>query len=105
MAVEVVLLGMPAIAEAAVVAVPDERLGERVAAVVRQRPGQPLPSAADVHTHFADQGIARQAWPEAIHQVDDFPGTSTGKVQKALLRKSIAAQMLMEKETGQGFWP
>ena len=80
MAVEVVLLGMPAIAEAAVVAVPDERLGERVAAVVRQRPGQALPSVADVHTHLADQGIARQTWPEVIHQVDDFPRTSTGKV-------------------------
>ena len=79
-----------AIAEAAVVAVPDERLGERVAAVVTQRSGHPLPSIAEVHTHFATQGAARQTWPEELHRVEDFPRTSTGKVQKALLRKSIA---------------
>jgi acyl-CoA synthetase len=90
MAVEEVLLGMPAVAEAAVVAAPDERLGERVAAVVRPHTGQPLPSVAEVHEHFAASGIGRQTWPEEIHRAEDFPRTSTGKVQKALLRKCIA---------------
>ena len=91
MAVEEVLLGMPAIAEAAVVvAAPDGRLGERVAAVLRLHTEQPLPTVADIHEHFAANGIARQTWPEEIHQAKDFPRTSTGKVQKTMLRKRIA---------------
>lgn len=90
LAVEEVLLAMPGIAEAAVVASPDERLGERVAAIVRLSPGRSLPSITEVHAYFAAQGVARQKWPEELHQMDDFPRTSTGKVQKALLRKNLA---------------
>ena len=59
-----------------------------------------LPLIADVQAHFAENGIARQTWPEEIHQVDDFPRTSTGKVQKALLRKNIAENRLSETSAG-----
>ncbi|CAN5704724.1 AMP-binding protein [soil metagenome] len=94
MAVEEVLLGMPQVAEAAMVAVADERLGERVAAVLLIQPGHSLPSLVEIRAFFGDQGVARQTWPEEIHEVDDFPRTSTGKVQKALLRLKIAADQL-----------
>ena len=93
LAVEEVLLGMAAIAEASVVAAPDDRLGERVAAVLRLKSGHALPSVAEVHAHFADRGVARQKWPEEIHEVEDFPRTSTGKVQKVLVRKKLAAEL------------
>ena len=62
--VEEVLLGMPGIAEAVVVAAPDAVLGERVAAVLRLKPGQTLPSLDDVRAHFGRHGVARQKWPE-----------------------------------------
>ena len=73
MAVEEVLLGMPAVAEAAVVAVPDERFGERVAAVLRIRPGHFMPSMERVRAHFESAGLARQKWPEELREVEDYP--------------------------------
>jgi acyl-CoA synthetase (AMP-forming)/AMP-acid ligase II len=90
--VEEVLLGMPAIAEAAVVAAPDERLGEHAAAVVRLKTGHPLPTLEQLREHFRAVGLAKQKWPEELHAVDDFPRTPSGKVQKYRLRQDIAAR-------------
>jgi acyl-CoA synthetase len=92
--VEEVLLSMPAIAEAVVVAAPDAGLGERVAAVLRLKPGHALPNLDDVRAHFADQGVARQKWPEVLLEVSDYPRTASGKVQKRLVRSSIAVGSL-----------
>ncbi|MGW1028939.1 AMP-binding protein [Streptomyces sp. NPDC002577] len=88
--VEEVLLAMEAVAEAAVVAAPDPRLGEHAAAVVRLRAGHGLPSMEEMRAHFQRAGLARQKWPEELHAVDDFPRTPSGKVKKFLLRKDIA---------------
>jgi acyl-CoA synthetase len=92
--VEEVLLAMPAIAEAVVVAAPDAGLGERVAAVLRLKPGQTLPSLDDVRAHFGQHGVARQKWPEVLLEVSDYPRTASGKVQKRLVRSSIAVGSL-----------
>ncbi|MFI5798134.1 AMP-binding protein [Streptomyces sp. NPDC051677] len=88
--VEEVLLGLPGVAEAAVVAAADARLGERVAAVLRMLPGWSTPSLAEVRLHFQRAGLARQKWPEQVHAVADFPRTPSGKVKKFALRDSIA---------------
>lgn len=92
--VEEVLLGMPAVAEAVVVAAPDDRLGERTAAVLRIREGQSMPSLDDVRAHFRAAGVATQKWPEELHRVpegEDFPRTASGKVQKYVIRQQVAA--------------
>lgn len=89
--VEEVLLTMPGIAEAVVVAAPDSRLGEHVAAVLRVRPGYAMPTLEQVRVHFERQGVARQKWPEELHEVDDYPRTASGKVQKRLVCKTIAS--------------
>ncbi len=89
--VEEVLLAMPAVAEAVVVAAPDERLGERAAAVLRVREGHDMPTLDDVREHFKAAGIAIQKWPEELHRVDDYPRTASGKVQKFLVRQNISA--------------
>ncbi|EHI12778.1 AMP-binding protein [Mycolicibacterium thermoresistibile] len=88
--VEEVLLGMPAVAEAVVVAAPDPRLGERTAAVVRVKPGHAMPTLDEVRDHFERTGVARQKWPEELHEVSDYPRTASGKVQKYRVRQSIA---------------
>ncbi len=88
-AVEEVLLTMPQVAEAVVVAAPDERFGERVVAVLRLRPGEVMPSREQVRAHFDAAGLARQKWPEELRQVDDFPRTASGKVQKYLVRQQV----------------
>jgi acyl-CoA synthetase (AMP-forming)/AMP-acid ligase II len=88
--VEEVLLAMPQVAEAVVVAAPDARLGERTAAVLRTKAGHAMPSLNDVRAHFERAGVARQKWPEELHQADDFPRTASGKVQKFRVRQDIS---------------
>jgi non-ribosomal peptide synthetase component E (peptide arylation enzyme) len=88
--VEELLLSMSAVAEAVVVAAPDARLGEHTAAVVRVKDGHQMPSLQEVRAHFESCGVARQKWPEELHEVADYPRTASGKVQKYLVRKSIA---------------
>ncbi|MDX3230360.1 AMP-binding protein [Streptomyces sp. ME19-01-6] len=97
--VEEVLLGLDGVAEAAVVAVPDPRLGERAAAVLRMLPGWSAPSLAEVRLHFGREGLARQKWPEVVHKVEDFPRTPSGKVKKFVLRKHIATPSMREYDS------
>ena len=87
--VEELLLGLDGVAEASVVATPDPRLGERAAAIVRARPGASAPTLDDVRAHLAAAGLAKQKWPEALHEVTDFPRTPSGKVQKFRLRQQL----------------
>ncbi|WP_046731357.1 AMP-binding protein [Streptomyces humi] len=90
--VEEVLLTMPGVAEAAVVAAPDARLGEHAAGFLRLLPGHPMPELAEMRAHFERAGLARQKWPEELHEVADFPRTASGKVQKFRLRQDIAVR-------------
>jgi acyl-CoA synthetase (AMP-forming)/AMP-acid ligase II len=87
--VEEVLLTMPGIAEVAVVAAPDARLGEHAAAVVRMLPGAQPPTLDEVRAHFAAKDLAKPKWPEEIITVADFPRTASGKVQKFRIRESL----------------
>lgn len=89
--VEEVLLSLPDVIEAIVVAAPDARLGERVAAVLRVRDGGTMPDLDQVRSHFESNGVARQKWPEELHLAQDFPRTASGKVQKFVIRQEIAA--------------
>ena len=77
--------------EVAVVAAPDRRLGEHAAAFVRLLPGAALPDLPALRAHLEAAGLARQKWPEALHLVEDFPRTPSGKVQKFLLREQLRA--------------
>ena len=79
---------MPGIADAAAVAVPDERLGERVKVFVEV--ADEVPSLADVQAHFAALGIAKQKTPEFVEGISVLPRNATGKVLKAALRGRTA---------------
>ena len=89
--VEEVLLTLPSVAEAAVVSAPDERLGEHAAAVLRLHPGHAMPTLDELREHFRASGIAKQKWPEELHEVTEFPRTASGKIQKFRVRGDIAA--------------
>ncbi|HEY6532779.1 MAG TPA: AMP-binding protein [Acidimicrobiales bacterium] len=89
--VEELLLRHPSVREAAVVAWPDERLGERVGAFVRLDTGSVL-TLADVQALFQDQGVARQKTPEHLVVVEEFPRTPAGKIVKAELRKDARSR-------------
>jgi acyl-CoA synthetase (AMP-forming)/AMP-acid ligase II len=78
----------PAIREAAVVAMPHERLGEGVCAIVIPVPGQVV-TLEDVARFTDDRNLARQKTPEKLVLVDDLPRTPSGKVRKDILRRQI----------------
>jgi acyl-CoA synthetase (AMP-forming)/AMP-acid ligase II len=79
--VERVLLEAPGVAAGAVVGVPDDRLGERVAAVVELTPGTDLDEEA-VRAHCL-QRLARYKVPERVVAVDKLPRNAMGKVVRA----------------------
>ena len=84
----------PSVAEVAVVAAPDERLGEHACAFVRlalraDTEATPSVDLATLTGHLATLGIARQKWPEELHVVVDFPRTPSGKIRKVDLRQQL----------------
>lgn len=89
--IEDVLHTHPGVREAAVVAMPHERLGEGVCAFVIPR--DPRPSPADLTAHVAASGLARQKIPERFELVDDLPRTASGKVRKDQLRAEIRTRL------------
>lgn len=88
--IEDVLHLHPAVREAAVVAMPHERLGEGVCAYVILSGEADGPALA---AHVAASGLARQKIPERFELVDDFPRTASGKVRKDQLRAAIKAKL------------
>lgn len=86
--VEDILHRMPAIKEAAVVAMPHARLGETLCAYVIAQPGAGLDLDA-LLAFVAASGVARQKYPEHLVVVDDFPRTASGKIRKDRLRADI----------------
>lgn len=84
--VERLLLAHPEIREAAVVAMPDPRLGERACAfLVADR----TLAVADLQEHLGAHGVAKYKWPEHVVVVAELPRTNVGKVDKAGLRRSL----------------
>jgi acyl-CoA synthetase (AMP-forming)/AMP-acid ligase II len=94
--VEEQVVRMPGVAEVAVVAAPDARLGERACAFVRMQPGADAPDLTALRAHLEASGLARQKWPEAVRPVADFPRTPSGKVQKFVLRRRLREEAGVE---------
>ena len=86
--IESLLYRHPAIAMAAIVAYPDERLGERACAVVVLKPGQSLDLPTLVE-YLKAQKIALQYIPEKLEIRDAMPSTPSGKIQKFKLREIL----------------
>ncbi len=87
--IENAIAAVPGVAEVAVVAAPDARLGEHACAMVRLLPGTDPIELADLIPHLEAAGLARQKWPEELRLVTDFPRTASGKVRKVDLRADL----------------
>jgi non-ribosomal peptide synthetase component E (peptide arylation enzyme) len=89
---EPVLLRHPAVHEAAVVPLPDERLGERACAALILRPGERAPTLPELQAFLEREGVAKYMWPESIEVFDEFPRTPSLKVVKREVVQQIVAR-------------
>ena len=94
--VEQLLGDHPAIADVAIVAMPDARLGERACAFVVLRESSLLDF--DRMKHYLDAcQVAKQYWPERLEIVSELPRTPSGKVQKYVLRERASGLRAYER--------
>ncbi len=87
--IEQLLYLHPAVREVAIVAMPDERLGERACAFVVLGRGGELDLTA-MREYLDAERVAKTYWPERLELVDSLPHTPSGKVQKFVLRELAA---------------
>jgi cyclohexanecarboxylate-CoA ligase len=87
--VEDILYEDPRVQDAAIVAMPDARLGERACAFVICREGQSL-DMQGMQAFLAERGVAKVYWPERLEIAHELPRTANGKIRKADLRAQIA---------------
>jgi len=85
--VEAVLVGHPAIFDAVVVGVPDERYGEEVVAVIVQRADTQLDH--DELTAFCRARLSSTKLPRLLGKVDAMPVGASGKVQRRVIRSEV----------------
>ena len=81
------IMGHPDVAEAAVIAIPDERWSERPLACIVPEEGKDV-SAASVREHLADR-VAKWWLPDTYAVIDEVPKTSVGKFDKKVLRQRL----------------
>ena len=82
------VLTHPSVAFAAAVAVPDERLGERVGICVQLKDGCDL-DFDGLKAHLDARGVSKEWWPERLALVDELPVSSGGKIAKGQLKERV----------------
>jgi cyclohexanecarboxylate-CoA ligase len=87
--VEEALYRHPAVQDAAIVAMPDARLGERACAFVVLREGHSL-TFAELVAHLDAERMTRTYFPERLEVLDAMPRTASGKIQKFHLRQQAS---------------
>jgi cyclohexanecarboxylate-CoA ligase len=87
--IEDALARHPSIREVVLVAVPDERLGERACACIVCTPGHSI-ALLEIQQYLGSQRVAKQFWPELVETYATLPRTPSGKVIKYALRESLA---------------
>ncbi|MGJ7511199.1 AMP-binding protein [Variovorax sp. GT1P44] len=86
--IEEVLAGHPAVGDATVIGVPDERWGEVVVAIIRPAAPQ-SPPPEDALRAWCRERLASYKTPVVWHFVDAFPLTASGKIRKHVLREQL----------------
>jgi 2,3-dihydroxybenzoate-AMP ligase len=97
--VELLVAGHPAVADVALVGMPDPRLGERGCAYVVPRDPHHPPTLAGIGAYLEAEGLAKYKWPERLELIGALPRTQVGKVAKVTLRADISAKLEHETTT------
>jgi long-chain acyl-CoA synthetase len=87
--VEEVVYAHPAVAEAAIIGVPDERMGEEIKAVVALKPG--ANATEEEIIAFVKERVAAYKYPRTVQFVDTLPKGATGKILKKELKAQLEA--------------
>ena len=95
--IESLIAQHPSVIDAKVVAMPDPTYGEKPCAYVIPRPGSPVPTVENLAAFLIAEGLAKFKVPDRIEQIESFPVTRVGKVDKAAMRKMIADQLAEEQ--------
>ncbi|MEK5508512.1 (2,3-dihydroxybenzoyl)adenylate synthase [Paenibacillus sp. FSL P4-0113] len=90
------LLAHPGVHDAAIVAMPDEYLGERSCAFII--PYEMVPTVTELKKFLRERGLAAYKIPDRIEFITAFPQTSVGKVSKKALREMITQQLASAPE-------
>ena len=94
--IEDILYTYPKVAQVSVVAIPDERLGEKTCACIIPKPGSSM-TQEEVKAFFKDK-VAHFKIPDRVELVSEFPTTPSGKIKKNVLREIMAEKVRKEKE-------
>ncbi|TQL68695.1 cyclohexanecarboxylate-CoA ligase [Nocardioides albertanoniae] len=87
--VESAIFDHPDVLNVAVVGIPDERLGERICAVIAVRDGRPEMSVASLADYLVSHGLSKHYLPERVICLPELPMTPSGKIQKFKLREMV----------------
>jgi 3-phosphoshikimate 1-carboxyvinyltransferase len=95
--IENLLYQHPLVTDVAIVAMPDERLGERACAyVVSSRSDEQL-DFVEMQRYLESAGVSKYYWPERLEYIAELPRNAVGKVQKNVLREQAAALGAMKE--------
>ncbi|WP_373482168.1 medium-chain fatty-acid--CoA ligase [Acetobacterium sp.] len=83
----------PDILDQAVIAMPDERLGERICAYVVLKKGKEGMDLKKIQSFLQKKRIPKRYWPERLEKIDAIPRTDSGKVKKNMLRDDLKKRM------------
>ncbi len=100
--IEDILYAHPRIQDVAIVAMPDERLGERACAFIVTKSSNEVLTLEDIRAFLAKQRVAKIYWPERVEQLAELPRTPSGKVQKYKLRELVKDGLLVAQQAAKG---
>lgn len=89
--IEALLFDHPGVRDIALVGVPDDRLGERICAIVVTEPGHTV-ELDDLVMYLADRGVSKLKLPELIEHREALPKTPSGKIRKNVLREELRSR-------------
>jgi non-ribosomal peptide synthetase component E (peptide arylation enzyme) len=94
--IEDILYTYPKVAQVSVVAILDERLGEKTCACIITKPGETI-TQEEVKAFFKDK-VAHFKIPDRVELMSEFPTTPSGKIKKNILREIMEAKVREKKD-------